>query len=60
MTFGNYYTESIPVKHYGGICEAHDCNSVATIPINEKVGNQGLITLYLCERCAHEFREEQK
>ena len=59
MMSGNCYTEGIPVKHFGGCCEAYDCKSVATATINVKVGDQGVITLYLCEHCVSEFKEEQ-
>lgn len=58
MMSGNYYTDGMPVKHFGGYCEAYDCNSVATTSINVNVGVLGIITLYLCEVCASEFKED--
>ncbi len=60
MMSGNYYTDGIHVKHFGGYCEAYDCKSVVATAVNVKVGDQGVITLYLCEHCASEFKEEQK
>jgi hypothetical protein len=58
MMSGTYYTDGIPVKHFGGCCEAYDCNSVATTTITINVGGQGIITLFLCEDCASEFKED--
>ena len=50
MISSKYYTDDTPVKLFGkGICEAHDCTSVATTAINVNLGELGFITLYLCE-----------
>jgi hypothetical protein len=53
-----YYTDVTPVKHFGGCCEAYDCKSIATTTVDVKVSGQGIITLYLCEHCALEFKED--
>jgi hypothetical protein len=60
MMSGNYHTDGTPVKHFGGCCEAYDCKSVATTTINVKVDDHGVITLYLCESCVLEFKEDRK
>ena len=39
------------------ICETHDCTSVATTAINVNLGELGCITLFLCEKCAPDFKE---
>lgn len=61
MMSSQYCTGDTPVKLFGGgICEAYDCTSIATTAINVNVGDLGFITLYLCEKCALDFKEDWK
>lgn len=59
MMSSQYYTGDTPAKLFGNdICEAHNCTSVATMSINIDIGEIGFITLYLCEKCALDFKED--
>ena len=40
------------------ICEAFNCNAIATREISVKAGNHGIISLSLCEQCVNKFRVE--
>ncbi len=40
------------------ICEAVDCFSQATVQMEVKVGQQGRITISLCEKCVSKFVED--
>lgn len=56
---GNIYNNNKPVKLFGdSMCEVDDCTSVATTAINVNLGELGFITLYVCEKCALDFRED--
>jgi hypothetical protein len=58
MMSNPYYTEDTPVKPFGGsIYEVDDRTSAATVAINVNLGEIGFITLYLCEKCASEFKD---
>jgi len=58
MMSSQCYTDSTSVKLFGKcICETHDCTSVATTAINVNLGELGCITLFLCEKCAPDFKE---
>ena len=59
MMTGDYYTDDTPVKLFGwGICEVEGCISPANTVIEVKVGTLGVITLYLCNQCVNEFKDD--
>lgn len=55
----DYYTDDTAVKLFDdGICEAEGCISSASTAIEVRVGSSGVITLYLCNQCVNEFKDD--
>jgi hypothetical protein len=42
------------------VCEYVDCSNKANMAIEVRVGTSGVITLFLCNKCVREFKDEQK
>jgi hypothetical protein len=47
-----------PIVNNSSVCEAVGCFAKATVMIEVKVGERGIIPLSLCSKCVNKFEDE--
>jgi hypothetical protein len=47
-----------PIVNNSSVCEAAGCFAKATVMIEVKVGERGIIPLSLCSKCVNKFEDE--